>query len=159
MPHARPHRVVLRPVHASDVDALFLHQVDVEANRMAVANPRDAASFEAHWATVLSDPTVTARAILADDVLVGRVSCFETDGHHAVGYWLSREHWGRGVATRALALLLQEVTIRPLHANVARTNVASIRVLERCGFAITGYEMSAATERFPACEEALLVLR
>lgn len=158
MPSSPPREVVLRPVHLGDLDAMCLQQADVEANRMAVTNPRDAASFAAHWAAVIRDPTVTARAILADDVLVGEISCFEREGLPFVGYWIAREHWGRGVASRALALLLGEVTIRPLHARVARTNVASLRVLQRCGFAITGYEMSAATERFPACEEVVHVL-
>jgi len=80
------------------------------------------------------------------------------DGQDAVGYWIARAHWGRGLATRALTLLLGEVAIRPLHARVARTNVASIRVLERCGFTISGYRMSPPDDHFPACEEALLIL-
>jgi RimJ/RimL family protein N-acetyltransferase len=80
------------------------------------------------------------------------------DGQDAVGYWIAREHWGRGIATRALGLLLEEVAIRPLHARAARTNAASIRVLERCGFRVTGYEHSPETERYPACEEAVLLL-
>ena len=126
---------------------------------MAVVNPRDLESFGAHWARILGDVSVVARAILADGALVGSISCFEMDGRRSVGYWIAREHWGRGIATRALALLLEEVGVRPLHARVARTNVASIRVLERCGFAITGYQHAPADDRFPACEEALLVLR
>ena len=44
-----------------------------------------------------------------------------------------RPWWGRGVATRALALLVDEVSVRP-HAYVAAHNVGSIRVLEKCGF-------------------------
>jgi RimJ/RimL family protein N-acetyltransferase len=51
-----------------------------------------------------------------------------------VGYWIGREFWGRGLATRALAELLGMVNARPLHAYVAKSNVASIRVLEKCGF-------------------------
>ena len=47
---------------------------------------------------------------------------------------IGREYWGRGVATQALALLVDEVSIRPLYAHVAVHNVGSIRVLEKCGF-------------------------
>jgi len=150
--------VHLRAIIAADLPALFEHQLDPEANRMAVVNPRDAATFAAHWTRVLADPGVVVRAIVADGALVGQISCFVMDGQHAVGYWIARPAWGRGIATRALALLLAEVTIRPLHARVARANVASIRVLERCGFAITGYQVSPADDRFGACEEALLTL-
>jgi RimJ/RimL family protein N-acetyltransferase len=51
-----------------------------------------------------------------------------------VGYWIGREFWGRGLATRALSAFLHEVEERPIYAGVAETNVASIRVLEKCGF-------------------------
>ncbi|GDX80313.1 N-acetyltransferase [Deltaproteobacteria bacterium] len=141
-----------------DLGALFHHQLDPEANRMAEVQPRDAEAFNALWRRVLSDPAITARAILADDELAGQISCFVMEGHDAVGYWIAREHWGRGVASTALALLLEEVTKRPLVARVARSNVASIRVLERCGFVVERYEWSPGTERYLACEEAHLVL-
>ena len=51
-----------------------------------------------------------------------------------MGYWIGREFWGRGVATRALWAFLHEVEERPIYAGVAETNIASIRVLEKCGF-------------------------
>lgn len=150
--------VTLRPVQPDDLDALFHYQRDPEANRMAAVLPRDSVAFEALWRQVLNDAALTARAILADDVLVGPISTFEMGGQDAVGYWIAREHWGRGVASAALALLLLEVTKRPLYASVARSNVASIRVLERCGFVVERHESSRATERYLACEDAHLVL-
>ncbi len=59
-------------------------------------------------------------------------------GDTLVGYWIGREHWGKGIATRALTLLLTEVDTRPLHAHVAQHNAGSIRVLEKCGFRVVG---------------------
>jgi hypothetical protein len=115
-----------------------------------VANARDPAAFTTHWERAMVDPAVTTRAILADGVLVGNVASFVMEGLPSVGYWIAREHWSRGIATRALALLLAEVPTRPLYARAARSNVGSVRVLERCGFVITGYEQSVGTERFPA---------
>jgi RimJ/RimL family protein N-acetyltransferase len=150
--------VRLRNVDVGDLPSLFQHQLEPDAIRMAVVNPRDAESFNTHWAKVLSDRSIVAKAILADDLLAGSISCFRMDGQDAVGYWIAKEHWGKGIATRAVALLLEEVAKRPLHARVARTNVASIRVLERCGFRIAGYRVSPADEHFPACEEAILML-
>lgn len=150
--------VILRPISNSDLAVLFQHQLDPEANQMAVVHPRPRIAFDAHWSMCLANPDVLARAIVAEGELAGQISCFPMDGRRCVGYWVAREWWGRGVATRALALLLQEVPLRPLHARAARSNGASIRVLERCGFVVTGYEWSEATERWPACEEALLRL-
>lgn len=125
---------------------------------MAAVIPRAEDAFHAHWAKVLCDANVVPRVILAEEALAGSISCFQRDGLNFVGYWLAKEQWGKGVASRALALLLEEVSIRPLHARAARTNIASIRVLERNGFVVTGYEHSPADERFLACEEAMLVL-
>ena len=150
--------VSLRDVVADDIPALCQHQLDPDASNMAAVYPRDAETFNAHWAKILGDASVVAKAILVDAVLVGYISCFNMDGQDAVGYWIAKEHWGRGIATRALALLLEEVPTRPLHARVATHNVGSIRVLERCGFSITGYEQSPGTERYVACKEAIILI-
>jgi len=125
---------------------------------MAVVNPRTQEAFNAHWGRILSNADITALAILVEEVPVGHISCFKMEGLDSVGYWIAREHWGRGIATRALTLLLQLMPIRPLHAHAASTNLGSIRVLRNCGFRITGHQLSPATDRFPECEEAILVL-
>ena len=153
-----PPAVRLRPVEPGDLAALFRFQSDPESARMAAVIPRSAEAFEAHWARSLADPATTPRVILADGVTVGQIACFPADDRPHVGYWIDRAHWGRGIAGRALALLLEEVPTRPLYARAAATNAASIRVLQRCGFTLTGYEHAPATERYLACEEALFVL-
>jgi len=148
----------LRPPIPSDTAILFEQQLYPESNRLAVTNPRDAEGFKSAWEKNSADPAITARVILDGDLIVGSVSCFKLDGLDYVGYWIARSHWNRGIATRALSLLLEEVATRPLHARAARSNAPSLRVLEKCGFTITGYQHSPATPRFPACEEALLIL-
>lgn len=125
---------------------------------MAVSRPRSRAAFEAHWRGVLENAEATARAILWKGEVVGTISCFSMDGEDAVGYWVGEAHWGKGIASAALRLLLAEVRARPLVARVARSNAGSVRVLEKCGFRVEGTRMSEETERFPACEEVLLRL-
>jgi RimJ/RimL family protein N-acetyltransferase len=137
---------------------MYEMQLDPESNRLAVTIPRSAEAFEAHWANVLRDPSVTAKAILLGEKMVGNVSCFQRDGQANVGYWVSREHWGKGVASRALELLLLEVATRPLYASVATSNGASLRVLQKCGFVVEWVQVSPASDRYPECEEAVLVL-
>ena len=153
-----PLPVHLRPVTPADLSDLFRFQCDADGARMAAVVPRDSPSFFSHWDMILADASIIARAITLDSVLVGHISSFNMDGLDSVGYWIARDYWGRGIASRALALLLREVRKRPLHARAARHNVASIRVLERCGFVLTGYQHAPATERFLQCEEAVLVL-
>ena len=111
---------------------------------MAMVEPRDRASFEDQWAKMLRDERAGLRAVEADGVVVGNVVSWEHEGEREVGYWIGREHWGRGVATTALAAFVAEITERPLFAHVVNTNVGSIRVLEKCGFRRTGTPTVAA---------------
>ena len=53
------------------------------------------------------------------------------------GVQIDRAFWGRGVATEALSAFLCVEQTRPLYAGVAKHNVASIRVLEKCGFKLS----------------------
>lgn len=148
----------LRPVGVADMPELFRIQLDPEANRMAALIPRDRAAFEAALERARHDAAVTLRAVIADGELVGLAACLIQDGRNSVGYWIAREHWGRGIATRAVGLLVREVATRPLYARVARHNAASLRVLEKCGFVVADHWQSPATERYLACERVLLVL-
>ena len=77
---------------------------------------------------------------MVDGEVTGNVLSFERDGRREVGYWLGRDHWGRGVATAALVAFLGEEETRPLHAGVLAANGGSLRVLEKCGFAVCGEE-------------------
>jgi RimJ/RimL family protein N-acetyltransferase len=151
-------RIRLRPVVADDLPQIFAWQSDPESNRMAATIPRTRAAFDAHWAKMLTDPQLVARVILAGDTPVGMTACFPRDGGIHVGYWIDRPHWGRGIASRAFPLLLEEVPLRPLVATAVTSNRASLRVLQKCGFVIRQVRQSPATDRHTACEEAVLVL-
>jgi RimJ/RimL family protein N-acetyltransferase len=102
---------------------------------MADFPARDAEAFNAHWERILRDDTLTKKTIVYEGQVAGNVvSWHDEDGKRLVGYWLGKEFWGKGLATKALGELLEELTTRPLYAYVAKTNVGSIRVLEKCGF-------------------------
>ena len=87
-----------------------------------------------------ANPTGVTRTILDNGRVAGNVVIFGPPEERLVGYWIGREYWGKGIATRGLALLLDEIAERPLFAHVAKTNVGSVRVLEKCGFTVTGEE-------------------
>ena len=151
--------ISIRNVERGDLPRIYEFQIDPESNRLAVTIPRSADGFRAHWENTLRDQTVTAKAIFEGDELAGCISCFKMDGVDTVGYWLGREFWGRGIASRALKLILTEISVRPLYARVATSNVASVRVLQKCGFVVERVHLSPADDRYPECEEALLILR
>ena len=105
---------------------------------MAGVPSRDRAGFEEHVRRVLSDDANVFLVIDVNGEVAGTALSWPSDdGRRYVGYWLGREYWGRGLATRALAELIEELP-RPLHALVSTTNVASIRVLQKCGFVEIG---------------------
>ena len=125
---------VLREVVESDLPVFYEHQRDPEAAAMAAFPSRERDAFMAHWAKTLANDSALTWTVVYDGAVAGNIGCWEDDGRRFVGYWIGREFWGRGLATQALAELLDEVDARPLHAYVAKGNVASIRVLEKCGF-------------------------
>jgi RimJ/RimL family protein N-acetyltransferase len=147
-----PTTVLLRDVIASDLPAFFEQQLDPVANQMAAFPARDREAFMAHWAKILTDEANILKTILYGDQVAGNIVSWEQPdegSEREVGYWLGREYWGKGIATRALSLFLEQVTARPLYAYVAKHNLASIRVLQKCGFTITSEE----------AEEVILLLR
>lgn len=127
--------MVLRDVIEADLPAFFEHQRDPIAVRMAAFRSRELDAFMTHWRErVLGIAANRAQTIEVDGRAVGHVTSWEQDGRRLVGYWIGREHWGRGIATRALTEFLALEPTRPLHAWVAVDNPASLRVLEKCGF-------------------------
>lgn len=133
--------LILRDVFESDLPFFYEQQLDPEATAMADFPSRDRESFMAHWAKIMLDKSVILKTILIDGEVAGNIVSWEQDGEQEVGYWIGREFWGRGIATRALAEFLDQVMIRPMVAHVAKHNVASRRVLEKCGFKLTGEEI------------------
>jgi RimJ/RimL family protein N-acetyltransferase len=156
-PGAGTRDVLLRDVRGGDLPTFFENQLDPEANRIGGFTPRDREAFMEHWAKVLADETVIKKTVLFEGQVAGNVVSFEKSGKREVGYWIGRKYWGKGVATRALSQFLDQVTTRPLYAVVARDNVASIRVLEKCGFRVSNEEIGPADDRDDV-EEVLLKL-
>jgi RimJ/RimL family protein N-acetyltransferase len=130
--------VLLREVIESDLPILFEHQNEPEANDMAAFPARAWDAFKAHWRKLLADESIVKMIIIFDGQVAGNIVCFGAANEREVGYWIGKEYWGKGIATRALAAFLDPLTDRPLYAHVAKHNIGSKRVLEKCGFTISG---------------------
>lgn len=153
--------VQLRDVLESDLDTFFEQQQDPDANYMAAftaEHPADENAFTIKWAKILGDVSIVKRTILCDGRIAGHILRFEQGGQPEISYWLGREFWGRGVATRALALFLTVLGERPLFARTAKDNVASFRVLQKCGFIVIAESCGYANARHQEIEEYLLRL-
>jgi len=150
--------VQLRDVIASDLPIFFEQQTDPEAVQMAAFSSRDQASFMAHWSRIMNDASISIKTILFDGSVAGNIVCFDQLGEQEVGYWLGKEYWGKGIATRALAEFLKDIETRPLYAHVAKHNIASRRVLEKCGFTISGEDRFFSQAFGRNIEEYILML-
>jgi RimJ/RimL family protein N-acetyltransferase len=150
--------VRLRAVEPNDLAVFYEQQLDPEAARMAAFASRDRAAFDAHWKkNILGNAAAVTQTILVEGQVAGYIGSWLQDGVRLVGYWIGKEYWGKGSATRALAAFLEVVTERPLHARVASHNVGSIRVLEKCGFTL--HREDGIATAFDAVTELVFVLR
>ena len=154
--------VTLRDIIPSDLPIFFDMQRDPDANYMAAftsRDPSDRQAFDLHWAKIMSDETVINQTILFNGEVVGNIAKFIMFGQPEIGYWIDKVFWGKGIATQALKAFLEIVTMRPLYAAAAKDNAGSLRVLQKCGFVITGYNRAFAEARGAEIEEALLELK
>ena len=156
------HPLFLRDVVQDDLPVFFEFQLDPDANHMAAfiaRDPSDRQAFIAHWNKILADPTTINKTIVCDGQVVGSVSSYEDGGKPEATYWIGRAYWGQGIATRALSEFLAHVNrARPIYARVAKDNLGSRRVLEKCGFQIIGDAKGFAKARGEEIEELHLGL-
>jgi RimJ/RimL family protein N-acetyltransferase len=127
-------QIELRHVLASDLPLFFEHQVDPVAVRMVGLPSRDHNAFYEHWSRIMQDKSIILRTILFEGQIAGYLTTFEREDVRQVGYWLGREFWGKGIATRALQLFLPIIPYRPLYGIATVENQASQKVLLKCGF-------------------------
>ncbi len=152
----------LRDVIDDDLPIFVEYQLDEQANLMAAftaKDPIDREAFMAHWGRILADRTVIVRTIIFNGQVAGNVLSYADEGKPEVSYWLGRDYWGKDLATWALReFLAHHNDTRPIYARVAKDNLGSRRVLEKCGFKIVGESKGFANARGQEVEELLLKL-
>ncbi|HSV85588.1 MAG TPA: GNAT family N-acetyltransferase [Levilinea sp.] len=152
--------VTLRDIAESDLPIFFQHQRDPQACYMAAftpENPADGESFYRRWSGFLANESMFKKTILCDGNVAGHLIAYKA-GRDLLTYWIGKEFWGRGVATRAVSEFLKIMTVRPLYAYVAVDHIASLRVLHKNGFLIIDQEVGYANARGGELEEFLLEL-
>jgi len=139
-------RLCLRHYVENDVEALIAALNDWAVAQWLVRPPypysrQDAESYCAFVAADHANgcPTLFAVALREGNGCIGSTGIMRNEeGGAEVGYWFARAFWGRGYATEALTALLEYTRATHLAsrlmATVDPTNVASRRVVEKCGF-------------------------
>jgi RimJ/RimL family protein N-acetyltransferase len=142
---ARTERLLLRPGWAEDAPELACAIADEQVVRNLATAPwpyglEDAEAFlAAPRDPVMPSFLITERTDGAPR-LVG--SCGlgrRPSGAVEMGYWIARQHWGKGFATEASrAQIAKALKLPRLEASHFLDNPASGRVLEKLGFVATG---------------------
>ena len=59
-----------------------------------------------------------------------------------IGYWLGKKYWGQGLASEAVKLIVkfgfEQLKLHRIYGIVSEENIASQKVLEKCGFKLEG---------------------
>lgn len=87
-----------------------------------------------------------AFAICLDGVAIGSIGVFRQENIHKrtaeMGYYIAHEHWGKGIMTKSVkevcAYVFENSDILRIYAEPFARNIASCKVLEKCGFQLEG---------------------
>ena len=145
---ARTSRLLLRPGWAEDAPALAKAIADetIVRNLANAPWPYGLAEAEA-FLSAPKDPVLPSLLLFARTdgapQLVGSCALMRKKASRSVvlGYWIAREHWGRGYATEAglqMIEIARTIGLERLEASYFVDNPASGRVLEKLGFETTG---------------------
>jgi ribosomal-protein-alanine N-acetyltransferase len=148
---------IVRPWELKDAEAIARHANNINVARQLrdrFPHPYTLGAAKAFLEQVVPVQPVTNFAIEVGGEPAGGIGyAFGTDVERysaEIGYWLGEAFWGRGIVTEALSLVTEYVFA---HGNVLRLfalpfadNVASVRVLEKAGYAREGLLRSASVK-------------
>lgn len=155
------HQIILRKTIVADLEHFFIFQLDEEANHLAAftsKDPTDKPAYLQKYTRHVNDPTINMCTIIVDNVIAGSIAKFEMEGDAGITYWIDKQFWGKGVATKALQHFLTLENARPIFGHVAFDNIGSQRVLEKCNFVKVGTDKGFANARQAEIEEFIYKL-
>jgi [ribosomal protein S5]-alanine N-acetyltransferase len=160
-------RLLLRPLRDDDIGALFEIQGDPHAMRFTYAAPSPeecARRLRAHEALRAENGFAPWVAALRDDErVVGwgglGLDPFDPGWGPEVSYFFHPAHWGRGLATELVRASVEHgfgaLALPAIGAFARPENAASIRVLEKCGFRLLGWEPALERNHYEATRSGL----
>lgn len=141
-------RLSLRRPDERDIGAIVGIVADWEvARRLArVPHPYGITDAEFFMEEVVPKEWVWAITLDGSDELVGAIGLTPEDDDVAdLGYWLSRDHWGRGLMTEAAGAIVlhgfHHLGLRRITSAYFEDNHVSGQVLRKLGFSETGRTM------------------
>jgi ribosomal-protein-alanine N-acetyltransferase len=150
-------RLLFRDHEASDLDAYCAMEADPEVRRYIGGAPRPRDVAERKFQNGLDRPAdrrlwMWAAVYKPEGSYIGRCGVYPhfgrtgsvIAGEGALGFYLARPYWGRGLATEAGRAFVnfgfKELNLSRIVTAVQVGNDASVRVLEKLGFSLVSTE-------------------
>ena len=145
-------RLILRPWSMDDVDCLYKYASDGRVSELALWPRHTSVEMSREVIEKIFIPNRDSFAMVLKTTgepigCIGLVP--EGEEHHLVdfaerevGYWIGYPYWGKGLTTEALKAVIgycrNHLMLGSVLATVDVKNVASQRVIEKCGFSHIG---------------------
>jgi len=138
-------RLLLRAAREDDVNGLHNAFSDSEVMRYWSTPPHISCEETSTW---ISKMTTSAQNGTTDFVIalpsgsaIGKIGIWQDQ---EIGFLLSQEYWGKGLAREALCAILEylfrEIDLHEITADVDPRNQRSMTLLENVGFVKTGFK-------------------
>lgn len=148
LPVLRTKRLVLRPFHAADAEAMFPYTSDPRVTKFVrFRTHRSLAETRAAIRMIRTGKAFQAWAITLRQggELIGACGFVAPKVEHArgeIGYWLGPQHWGKGYAAEAAKAVIgygfQKLRLNRIEAVCSPENPPAARVLEKAGMKYEG---------------------
>lgn len=142
-------RLHLRAPRMNDIEAIagLANNLKIAEQTRRMPYPYTRADAE-HWiGSVSGSPDMTFLVNCAQTgSVIGAAGCgIMEDNDLEVGYWIGEPHWGKGYATEAVQAVIDHIfdlgRVDRLYGRCRVVNMASRRVLMKCGFQFVGSGM------------------
>jgi RimJ/RimL family protein N-acetyltransferase len=135
-------RLILRRAREDDLEAMHAVLSHPVATRYWSTLPHEHLGVTREWlgGMIAADPSESDDFVVElDGRVIGKAGFYRLP---EIGYILHPDHWGRGYASEALRAVIEHVfahyDVEALTADIDPDNAASIRVMEKLGFRISG---------------------
>jgi [ribosomal protein S5]-alanine N-acetyltransferase len=146
LPTLETNRLLLRAMTMNDADDMYRYASDAEVTNFTTWEPHQSVdvtrAFLADVVAGYADGEVRNWAIVHKDdgLMIGTAGFLfwdEVARRAEIGYALSRDYWGRGLMTEAVAEILRfgfdVMNLNRVEARCDSLNIGSARVMEKCG--------------------------
>jgi len=135
-------RLLLRMPQPDDSAAVYTYACDAEVTRFLAWSRHTSQADSEDFLHMACEGWLGGRNLVwlieDENGVVGSIGAEMSNLNAGIGYVLTRNRWGLGYATEALALvvdaLFQYTPVEAIWAMCVTENLASKRVLEKCGF-------------------------